>query len=295
LGDPLQVNRVPGRLNLNGIRDPRVLAGLIDDLQVHGVPERDAGGPNPGYTEDRNLNGILDAGEDLNGNGSIDVIPPDATEDISPNGIPNGQWDRGLADVTGSDANRDWWRDFLLSRDGQDATSGLWLPLSGTSRPFRDLGLLTTPIDPTTSLPSTTRSSIEDTILRRMPTASSAAGRRLFELANENEFTFLTSGATPIDPLMRHRLLSKMIGNTTTRSNCFVVFVTIGMFECVQVTPAGSTEAATRIGAPLLQGGAPVTYRKAFIVDRSAAFEGLDQTTGSFDWKKLVLAQQRIR
>ena len=116
-----------------------------------------------------------------------------------------------------------------------------------------------------------------------------------FELSDETEFTFPTSGATPVSPLMQHRLLSKMIGNTTTRSNCFVVFVTIGMFECVQFTPPGTTEAVTRIGGPLLNGTTPVTYRKAFIVDRSAAFDAYDQTTGSFDWKKLVMAQQRIK
>jgi len=285
LGDPLQQHRVPARINLNGVRDPRVLAGLIDDLQVHGIPERDLGGPNPGYTEDKNLNGVLDVGEDLNGNGTLDAVPPDPNEDI--NG--NGRWDRTLADVTGSDARRDWWGNFLLSRDGLDPTSQMFLPLSGTSRPFRDFGL--TPNGNST----TSNVSLEDSILRRIPQTIPADRRRLFELTNQSEFTFPTSGATAVSPLIQHRLLSKMVGNTTTRSNCFVVFVTIGMFECVQFTPPGTTEPVTRIGGPLLNGTTPVTYRKAYIVDRSVALEASDQGTGSFDWRKLVMAQQRIK
>jgi hypothetical protein len=294
LGDPLQVNRVPGRLNLNGIRDPRVLAGLLDDLEVHGIPERDQGGPNPGYTEDRNLNGLLDAGEDLNGNGTLDIIPPDAYEDR--NG--DGRWNRGLMTAGNVEPLRDWWLQFLLARDGNDPTSGMLLPLGGTSRPFRDLGLLHA------SKRTANRSSLEDTILRRMPDAVISArsldspintngnGRRLFELSTNSEF----ENSTPsLDSLMRYRMLSKIIGNSTTRSNCFVVFVTIGMFECVQITPPGTTEAVTRIGGPLLNGTTPITYRKGYLVDRSAAFEVIDLTTGSLDWKKLVMAQQRIK
>lgn len=293
--DPLLQNRTPGKLSLNGIRDPRVLASLTDDLQVHSIPERDIGGPNLGYTEDKNLNGVLDPGEDtFMANGMIDVIPPDPNEDL--NG--NGQWDLGLTDVTGDDPDRDWWGNFLFSREGIDPTSLMPLPLSGTSRPFRDLGL-------TTTTGSNTNQSLHDSVLRPLPddlalfpygtaTKSTGDGRRLFELDNADEFRFPTSGATPVAPLMQHRLLSKMIGNTTTRSNCFVVFVTVGMFECVQYTPPGSSEAVTRIGAPLLNGTTPVTYRKAFIVDRSAALEAYDKATGSFDWKKLVMAQQRI-
>lgn len=318
LGNPLQVHREPGKLNLNGIRDPRVLAALIDDLQVHGIPERDLNGN--GYTEDKNLNDVLDAGEDLNGNGTLDIIPPDANEDLN----SNGRWDRGLQDITGTDPGRDWWTDFLLARDGFDTTSNLLLPLGGTSRPFRDLGLTATSrLD--------TNQSLEDTILRRFPTATPPDSRRLFELSTEAEFkrdedkngngvfdannpledlnsngifdpaTEDSNGNGVFDrvsgPLMQHRLLSKVIGNTTTRSNCFVVFVTIGMFECVDVTPAGTTETVTRIGAPLLDatGTTPVTYRKAYIVDRSTALEAYDRASGTFDWKKLIMAQQRIQ
>ena len=66
LGDPLKINRVPGKINLNGVRDPRVLASLIDDRQVISPPERDINNSSSNYT-----------------------LPPDAFEDLNP--TPNNE------------------------------------------------------------------------------------------------------------------------------------------------------------------------------------------------------------
>ena len=127
--------------------------------------------------------------------------------------------------------------------------------------------------------------------MRRLP--NSISGRRLFELGSENpsppgadEFLDGT-----VAPTLRHRLLSKVANNTSTRSNCFLVCVTIGMFECKEL-PNG----ATRVGAPMDvdNDGQPDTHRAVFIIDRSIAEEAYDKGSKSFDWKKLVLAKQRV-
>jgi hypothetical protein len=246
LGDPLKINRVPGRINLNTIRDPRVLAALIDDRDILTPPEH--------------------TGADFNGNGTI--------ED-------------GLLDATGSDPGRDWWFEFLNSRDGVDPTSNLYLPgVLGASRPFRDVGTVASSV--------TGQSPLEETILRQL--SSSASGRRLFDVANEADHDGTNP---PIEPVLRQRLLSKIYGNSTTRSNCFVVFVTIGMFECIQTTPPGAAEPVVRIGGPLNQPApAPpntqVTYRAVYIIDRSEAEQAFDPGGTTFDWQKLIQAKQRI-
>ena len=266
LGDPLKVDRIPGKINLNNVRDPRVLGALIDDRQVIGQPEH----------------------------GTVDINS-------------NGQIDTGLADQTGDQTPgmplRDWWYQFLIARDGQalldpslpyNAATNPRLPpvpLSGISRPFRDLGLLKSSVQ--------NQSVIEDTILRKQSSdvgpisPNSPSGRGLFDLATETEFTAPLI-ANQIDPYIRQRLLSKVIGNTTTRSNVFIVFATIGMFECYENAGTGTV----RIGGALKDlppaPATPIQYRAAFIIDRSQAMEAYDKGTGGFDWKKLMKARQRI-
>ena len=136
-----------------------------------------------------------------------------------------------------------------------------------------------------------TKSSIGDTILRPLPITTS--GRRLFELGTENTTIpasdeFLNG---TVDPTLRHRLLSKVVNNSTTRSNCFVVFVTIGMFECVE-----KSDGSIRVGGQIdVDGdGQPDMHRAVFIIDRSNAEEAYDKASKTFDWKKLILAKQRV-
>lgn len=274
LGDPLKLNRVPGKINLNGVRDPRVLAGLIDDRQVIGPPER--------------------TGNDIDTDSTIEPGLQDLLGDT-------------VEDASGTSIQRDWWFQFLVARDGLDPTTSLPIPISGFSRPFHDVGYLRYDQE------FGQQSSIEDTILRELPGAvkytgsmgkgkgkgkaigrtgggkgaeGPSDGRRLFELATDAEFE-----GQSLEPLMRYRLLSKMIGNTTTRSNVFVVHATIGMFACREY-PNG----AVRIGGQMdVDGdGTPDTHRAIFIIDRSDIQNAYDPGSRSFDWKKLVKARQRI-
>ena len=308
LGDPLKLTRVPGKLNLNGINDPRILAALLDERALMNAPERDIDIPG-------NTAGVLDANEDLNGNGIFDygltdtnrsftgAFQPELSTEPDSNG--NGVLD-GTEDLNSDgrfDQGRDWWFNFLISRDGIDPISRLPLPMTPLpkvltdvsggipTRPFRDLGLLRSS-QSTVALSSTSAeiSAVEDTVLRRLP--MSVSGRRLFELGREDPTPandeYLNG---TVDPTLRHRLLSKVVNNTSTRSNCFLVHVTIGMFECKEL-PNG----ATRIGAPMdVDGdGQPDTHRAVFIIDRSMAEEAYDKGSKTFDWKKLVLAKQRV-
>ena len=97
--NPLNVIRQPGQINLNNVRHPEVMAGLIDDKQV--IDRSFAGGSS--Y----------------------------------------------LPDQTG-DAARDWWTQFIQSRDGittgslraPDPVTGMYLPGVPGSHPFRSLGFL---------------------------------------------------------------------------------------------------------------------------------------------------------
>lgn len=274
LGDPLKVNRVAGKINLNGVRDPRVLAGLIDERQVFGPPER--------------------TGVDLDTDGRIETGLQDLLGDQT-------------QDSSGTNVQRDWWFQFLIARDGLDPTTSLPLPISGFSRPFRDVGYLRYDQE------FGDQSSIEDTILRELPGAikytgsngmakgkgkakgrkgggsgsqGPTDGRRLFELATDNEFE---NGS--LEPMMRHRLLSKIIGNTTTRSNVFVIHATVGMFACKEYA-----NGAVRIGGEMDvdRDGQPDHHRAIFIVDRSALEEAYDKGSRTFDWKKLLKARLRI-
>lgn len=82
-----------------------------------------------------------------------------------------------------------------------------------------------------------------------------------------------------------------MIGTTATRSNLFVVHATIGMFACKEY-PDGSVRVDGHMDVD--GDGSPDTHRAVFIVDRSAVEEAYDKASGTFDWKKLLLAKQRI-
>ena len=319
LGDPLKLTRVPGKLNLNGVNDPRILAALLDERALMHAPERDVNG-----------DGVLDPAEDLNGNGVFDYGLTDANRtfagaaapelsnepDSNGNGVLNaaedlegtGSFNFGVGVGNGLfDIGRDWWFNFLVSRDGIDPISKLPLPMIPLpkaltdlgqgipARPFRDMGLLR-------SSQSTTAISapVEDTILRRLPMSTS--GRRLFELGPENSVPASDEYLNgTVDPTLRHRLLSKVVNNTSTRSNCFLVYVTIGMFECKEL-PNGSVRVGGGFDAdgsgivtdPYTGLPAPDTHRAVFIIDRSIAEEAYDKGSKSFDWKKLVLAKQRV-
>jgi hypothetical protein len=229
--------RVPGKLQLNTLRHPSVLAGLLDDSTLFDP---------------------LNAANFASGFDTPPALVPGAV-------IPSPLL---------SDGARDWFNEFLLSRDGRDALpvanggvedgagNGLILPGLPTGEPFQSLASslnANTPADPVNS--------IDKTVLRNLPTDILAAlprpqQRQLFEVGG-------AQGAA--DQNVRHRLLQKVMNNSTTRSNVFVVIMKIDYFEAKVVNDAGGTGGdVVRIGAKLADSPG---QRAMYIIDRSKALE----------------------
>lgn len=196
--------RTPGKINLNTIRHPEVLASLLD--QIDALTTR-----------------------------------PDLSN-------------QHLQDLSG-EASRDWWSQFIVSRDGYDPVSEFFLPFMAHGKPFRSLGLT-----------RYGKTGIEHSLLRSIPldgnsTSGGYVRRRLFQLGTQSQHNNKL-----LDNYTRHRLLAKIHGNTTTRSSIFFVFMQADWFEAHQDQSTGHV----RIGARLA-GASP--QRSFFVIDRSRALE----------------------
>jgi hypothetical protein len=220
LGSEFETTRVPGKVNLNTLRHPEVLAALFDNPFLHGEI-----------------------------NPATGIMP-------------------------GIDGNN-WWRDFLVSRDGEHPDfpgTGFTLPGYFSSEPFRDLGHtddLTAGENP-----------VEDTILRdRPPGLPGPANGRLFDI----DVPATTAG----HDLLRRQLLTKVMNNTTTRSNVFFAFIQVQFHEAYEDPATG----AIRVGGRIDLNSDSIRddgHRGFFVIDRSAAEEAYDTKTGTFDWRQLV-------
>lgn len=235
LGDPLNITRVPGRMNLNMFRNPESWAGLLDDRNVVDLGGSYLNDPTSGYAP-----------------------------------MPGGQ----------EGTTRDWWEQLIAARDQKDPVTGLYLPGTASSRPFRSLSFL-----------ADGNNSIEHTLLRRLPNDEfdndPDSNRRLLEIGNAGNHK---SGS--VDPYIRHRLLSKVWGNTTNRSHVFVVFISVDYFEARDMG-----NGAVRIGRPLdhadLTDGPE--HRGVFVVNRSRIEEAVKPGTNKVNWRKLVDFRQTIK
>lgn len=257
LNNTLNVPYVPGLINFNTIRHPEVLAAVLDDERVF-----DANYLQPNQ-----------------------YLPSDT-----------GTYPGDNNPLTSRP--RDWWAQFLRSRDHQDPTTTFYLPGLPGSRPFRSFSFSGRP----------TNRVIEDTLLRHLPidyedpdpmteldaelavidSNPSADPRHLFELGTPSDHI----ANTQIDQYTKHRLLGKVLTNATTRSNVFMVWMTVDFFE-VQETAAGEV----RIGGqlPAATPGRPQRQRAFFVIDRSRAEDAFDTGTSTFrNWRELIEYGVRI-
>ena len=255
LGNPLADPRVPGRINLNTIRHPAVLAALLDDVDAFTMDM--TGSPVHPQLEATHLGGA------------------------------------------------DWWRQFAESRDAQDfgVTNRPHIPGTPGSRPFRSFDYATGSTDATNI-----RDLREHTIFRSLTEdVTDVAGnpvdnpnpRLLFELTTDTEHLG-TAVLNKIDVHTRNRLLSKIAANTTTRSNTFVVFMSVAYFEA---SGAGTTSygSPVQIGArlspidPARTANQP-DYRGFFVNDRTRAEQAFEPSTGQFDhWKRMVRYRHQVQ
>lgn len=250
LANPLKDFRVPGKLNPNTIRHPSVLAALIDDMGT--------------------TNSVLDGG----------AYNTDVT---------NAYKVHRLND-TSEGSTRNWWEQFIVSRDAVDPYTGKNLPGTPGSRPFRSFDFFGSRNAATTGV----RDLRENTLFRSLPNDISAYPndpRLLFEVATRSEHE---NG--PADFHSRNRILSKILGNMTTRSNTFTVFMSVAYFEA---SGAGLTanDDVVQIGDRAHGKSVHVPdYRGFFVVDRTRVEEAYEPTTKKFDnWKRLVRYRHLIQ
>ncbi|MDB5385586.1 MAG: hypothetical protein JWM11_1232, partial [Planctomycetaceae bacterium] len=203
---------------------------------------------------------------------------------------------------------RNWWYQFLYSRDGIDPLTQLILPGTPAGRPFRSLGFMehTIPNAMTdTTKDTVVRMPLEDTVLRSLPIDIDDANsliapmsyprfadrRTLFEARTMNDRPSVSlSPLDGVDPYTKNRLLRKVVNNSTTRSNVFAVWITTRYFEAVQSQVGAQT--VTQIGAPV---SGLDDHRGFFVVDRSLPEQAYSQRLGKFDFRKFVQYRKTIQ
>jgi len=266
--------RLPGAINLNTIRHHGVLASLVDDPDLANRP------------------GLFDitAGPTL-----IELFRDNTPHPLDPPSPPVATY-------------RNWWRQFMLTRDGRDPVTNFIIPGVPGSRPYRAGGF----VDQT--LQSHQFSPLRD-MVDDSTDGITASGRNLFEArtsvdkdangpiypsyfdsdehdSNGDAIVDLNEDkSNRVDYHTRHRLLRKIANNSTNRSNVFIVWMTVGFFEGVD----DATSGGVRIGAKLT---ALPEHRGFFIVDRTLLEEAEieDSTNGvRFDYKKFILYRKTLK
>lgn len=208
-----------------------------------------------------------------------------------------------LASLDTSDTNtggtRNWYTQFLRSRDQYDGMSQIYLPGMPNSRPFRSLHY-TTASGPASDLERTLLRSLPSDTLDTPANANSLGdARRLFEVGTFNNHATITD-QNYTDSYTRHRLLSKIHGNTTTRSHVFYVWVSVDFHEAIEVIPAVvdpvTQEKAFQIGGKLsgING-----HRMFAVIDRSQADQLLNPNVAAqpfklTNWKAMQVFRRTI-
>jgi hypothetical protein len=319
LGNYLNLNRLPGKLNPNMIRHREVYAGLIDDGNLASPPSFNTGTTfklDDDIDGDGNVDGPFLASvanlanaASADGNDGTPGYPLTVTHP----GEPTGTLPFPYRNQTNT-YERDRWQEFINERDGlvnsydpvAAATRQFWIPGTPNSRPFRSLGYRNGTADD---------NGLEDTLLRRLSLDKPANGA--FNRAGEGTTYDVNAVGTPdatnrhwlevgnrafhIDPttgdeytatmVQKHQVLSKIINNVTTVSNCFIVYGTAAYFEAIPDL-AGSGE--FRVGGRMSISPDPADTsagwerRAIFVIDRTELFNAYDPGSGSFDWERLV-------
>ncbi|HET6327406.1 MAG TPA: hypothetical protein VFG04_22180 [Planctomycetaceae bacterium] len=316
IGGPLGFYRTPGKINLNTLRHADVLAGLLDSGDIYTLQYSTA------FPAGLNFTSGLSVPYSVPDQNALDTFPPALV----------GQVTSPMAGQV-----RDWWLQFVTARDGTDplppalggtnmALPGLPRSPSGTapppagwnvpsgSHPFRGMGFSAYANAAGSTIGGVDASgfngTLDSNILRALPgdpatipTATTPPNtpdsrRRIFEVGMATEHASDT-----IDYATRNRVLSKILQNTTTRSNVFLVWMQIDFFQAKDVNPPNGV---VRIGAKLASSPA---YRGFFVIDRSQAMGLMGQqflpTSGatpfvfslnqSFNYQSLVLFRQRLQ
>ena len=120
--------------------------------------------------------------------------------------------------------------------------------------------------------------------------------RRLFEARSQSDFAANYGVAGPsntVDYYTRQRLLAKIAGNTTNRSNVFIVWITVGFFDGYQ-PDAVNFPSVIQVGSEMDPTGNS-RRRGFFIVDRTLLEDAWNPTTGTYDFRKFVQYRKTVQ
>lgn len=260
-GSTKPVFRVPGKINLNTVRDETVLAALIDD-EVH-------------------LNYLNQTNDNL----------------------------------TTTPLQRNWFQELLHARDGVDffaGVGGVSIPNSIVSHPFRGASQ----VDPNWT--ATTDQSVQSGLLRstlvrngtQIDNRPAAVAYSTPVLTPPTNYATLWAGAIPhdtsssnwqglfdagdltngknIDHHTRDRILAKVANNSTNKSHVFFIWTAVGYFEAHRESAGGNVQ----VGARLTD--IPI-HRRFTVVDMTKLDDAYDTQTNTFDEKKFIIYQKRLR
>lgn len=284
LGNYLTRRRVPGKVNLNGLRHIEVYAGLIDDPLLADVP----------YNIIPSVAGSPD---------THNQYAPfmNATDNPIPYSVAGARTGAGPTLVPGittpATSYKDRWFELVSERDGsvsvhdpvQGATTTFWIPGTPSAKPFRSVGSRT----PLTASGDMNK---DETIFRRIRedtvTGTPNENRHWLELGTSANHTDPDTAAATTSQRERHQLLQKIYNNSTTVSNVFVIYATAAYFNAAE-DPSGLIRVGSRMGLDLDGNGVETDdagweQRAVFVVDRTELLNAYDEGTGSFDWRRLI-------
>ena len=280
LGDYLTRIRLPGKINLNGIRHIEVYAGLIDDGFFADVPVY-------------NVPGNVGSGVDTDNQ----FMPYMSSASTSVTGTSAIRDNSGA--ITSS--YKDHWFEFIAERDGAtmvydpiaNSTSTFWIPGTPNARPFRSTGYRKASVGGV----SGSDTSIEDTILRRFNAdvndGATNTNRHWLEVGTTTFHDNPNTVSAATSQRERHQILGKLYNNTTTVSDSFIIYGTAAYFRAYEDPASGLIRVGERMGLDLdadnnETNDAGWEQRAVFIIDRTELLNAYDKGTGSFDWQRLV-------
>lgn len=270
LGEYLQRLRLPGRVNLNGIRHVEVYAGLIDDSVLMNVPvlKQPGTGSTANDVENQYMPFTFSQSSAVSGNTIVDTA----------------------GGTTNTLTYRDRWFEFVAERDGMtvaydpdntvpNTETAFWIPGTTNAKPFRSFG----------HIRDGAGTAVDHSIFRelRTDTATVTQDRTWLEVGNPANFA-----ATATTHRETQQLLSKIYNNSSTTSDVFIVYATAAYFNAYD-DPSGLFRLGGRIGLDLDNNSVETDdagweQRAVFVFDRSELVNAFDETTGSFDWQRLI-------
>lgn len=301
VGNYISTKRLPGKLNPNMIRHREVYAGLLDDVQFLNT------NPLGDYNANGDEDGPFSAGSLSNGVDGVDGMDPFITPSVPANVEKRDRW---LEFINERDGNVPSVKDPtpLLVGSGDESNKNYWIPGAPNSRPFRSFS--------SRNANGTDDNAIEATLFRRLGldkdavstgTRSNVAGegnaayqsggadietnRHWLEVGNR-DYHKTNTGAAAATMVEHHQQLSKILNNTTTVSNTFIMYGTAAYFEVTE-DANGIAQIGGRMGLDLDGDGDPTNdagweERAVFILDRTELYNAYDPGSGSVDWKRLV-------